>query len=106
MPGLVAGDVLDEHDGGVDVEFLPHGDVEGGVSGAGDGGVKDPLEPDFVAFEGGDGFAEELFLVFVAGFHAADVDLFPFDGDVVGFEDLADRVGDLGADAIAWGKVC
>lgn len=41
VAGLVAGDVLDEDDGGVDVEFLAEGDVEGDVAAAGDGGVKD-----------------------------------------------------------------
>ena len=32
VAGLVAGDVLDQADGGVDVEFLAHGDVEALVS--------------------------------------------------------------------------
>lgn len=41
MAGFVAGDVLDQDDGGVDVEFLSEGDVEGDVAAAGDGSVKD-----------------------------------------------------------------
>lgn len=38
---LIAGDVLDQDDGGVDVEFLTEGDVEGVVAGAGHRGVED-----------------------------------------------------------------
>lgn len=41
VAGLEAWDVLDEDDGGVDVEFLTEGDVEGGVAGAVDGCVDD-----------------------------------------------------------------
>lgn len=40
VAGLVAGNVLDEDDRGIDVEFLPHGDVEGYVAGAADGCVE------------------------------------------------------------------
>ena len=39
MAGFVAGDVLDEDDGGVDVEFLTECDVEGLVTGSLDGGM-------------------------------------------------------------------
>ena len=41
VAGFVAGDVLDEDDGGVDVEFLAEGDIEGLVTGSFDGGVED-----------------------------------------------------------------
>ena len=41
VAGLVAGDVLDQDDGGVDVEFLTEGDVEGLVPGTLNGGVED-----------------------------------------------------------------
>jgi len=39
VTGLVAGDVLDEDDRGVDVKLLSQGDIEGLVAGALDGGV-------------------------------------------------------------------
>ncbi|GJC99132.1 hypothetical protein ColKHC_07958 [Colletotrichum higginsianum] len=60
VAGLVAGDVLDEGDGSVDVELLAHGNVEGLVARALDGGVQDTLEAELVAAEGGDGLAEEV----------------------------------------------
>lgn len=53
VSGLVAGDALDEDDGGVDVEFLAQSDVEGLVAGSLDGGVEDTLETDLVSLEGG-----------------------------------------------------
>lgn len=51
VAGLVAGDVLDQDDGGVDVEFLTESDVEGLVAGAVDGCVQDSLQSELVALE-------------------------------------------------------
>ena len=45
---LIAGDILEEDDRGIDVEFLTEGDVEGAVAGALDGGVEDTLETELV----------------------------------------------------------
>lgn len=101
VAGLVAGDVLDEGDGGVDVELLAHGDVEGLVAGTLDGGVEDTLEAELVAAEGGDGLAEEvLSLLGGGGVEAGNLDLLPLDGDVVGLEDGLDALGDLGTDTV------
>lgn len=53
VAGLVAGDVLDQGDGGIDVELLSHGDVEGLVAGPLERGVQDALEAELVAAQGG-----------------------------------------------------
>ncbi|GKT63064.1 LOW QUALITY PROTEIN: hypothetical protein ColTof4_05343 [Colletotrichum tofieldiae] len=101
VAGLVAGDVLDEGDGGVDVELLAHGDVEGLVAGALNGGVQDTLEAELVAAEGGDGLAEKVLgLLGGGGVEAGDLDLLPLNGDVVGLEDGLDALGDLGTDTV------
>jgi hypothetical protein len=97
---FVAGDVLDEHDGGVDVEFLSEGDVEGLVARAFDWRVEDAFKTEFVSFEGGDGFLEEFFRVLVARVHARDVHLFPFYWYVVGFENGLDGFGDFSTNAV------
>lgn len=97
---LVAGDVLDEGDGGVNVELLAHGDVEALVAGAGDGGVEDALEAELVALEGLYRLAEGGLGAVAALLDARDLDLLPLDGDVVGLEEGLDRLGDFGADAI------
>lgn len=52
VSGLVAGDVLDQDNGGVNVKLLAHGDVEGRVAGALHGGVQDTLETELVALQG------------------------------------------------------
>lgn len=98
VAGLVAGNVLDQADAGVDVELLTHGDVEALVAGAADGGVQDTLEAELVAAQGGDGLAEGR--LGAAALETGDLDLLPLDGDVVGLEDGLDRLGDLGTDTI------
>lgn len=103
VAGVVAGDVLDEDDGGVDVELLAEGDVEGLVAGALDGRVEDTLEAELVALQGSDGLAEELLGVLAALLHAGDVDLLPLNGHIVGLEDGLDGLGDLGTDTVTWG---
>ena len=50
MAGFVAGNVFDEDDGGVYIEFLTKCDVEGLVTRAFDGGMQDAFETEFVAF--------------------------------------------------------
>ena len=99
VAGLVAGDVLDERDGGVDVELLAHGDVEALVAGAADGRVQDTLEAELVALEGGDGLAEGG-LGAPAVLDTGDGDLLPLDGHVVGLEDGLDRLGHLATDTV------
>lgn len=84
---LVAGNVLDQDNGGVNVEFLTEGDVEGLVTGAVDGGVEDSLQSELVALEGGNGLAEELLRVLAALLHTGDINLLPLDGHIVGLED-------------------
>lgn len=61
VPCLVAGDVLDQDNGGVDVEFLPQRDVERGVAGALDGRVQNALQAELVSLEGCYSLAEKLF---------------------------------------------
>jgi len=100
VAGLVAGDVLEEDDRGVDIELLAKSDVEGAVAGALDGGVQDTLETELVALQRGDGLAEELLGVDIAGVDTRDVDLLPLNGDVVRLEDLLDRLGDLSTDTV------
>lgn len=100
VAGLVAGDVLDEGDGGVNVELLAHGDVEALVAGAADGGVQDALEAELVALERLDRLAEGGLGAAGALVDAGHVDLLPLDGDVVGLEERLDRLGDLGTDTV------
>jgi len=103
MAGLEAGDVLDEADGGVDVELLAHGNVEALVAGAADGGVQDALEAELVAPERGDGVVEGVLSAAggLAGIQTRHIDLLPCDGHVVGLEDGLDALGNLGANAVA-----
>lgn len=99
VAGLVAGDVLDQADAGVDVELLSHGDVEALVAGSADGGVEDTLEAELVALEGSDGLAEGI-LSAAGALETGNLDLLPLNGDVVGLEDGLDRLGNLGTDTI------
>lgn len=99
---LVAGDVLDEGDAGVDVELLAHGHVEALVAGPADGRVQDALEAQLVALERRHRLAEGV--LGATGAHrvdARDLDLLPLDGHIVRLEDGLDRLGHLGADAVA-----
>lgn len=90
VTGLVSGDVLDENNGGEDIEFLTESDVEGLVTGALDGGEEDTLQTELVATEGGDGLLEQLLRMLVTGVDTADIDLLPLDRDIVGLEDGLD----------------
>ena len=105
VAGLVARDVLDEGDGGVDVELLAHSDVEGGVAGAVHGGVEDTLETELVAAERGDTLTEGRLGAggssgIGAGGETRNLDLLPVDGDIVGLEDSLDRLGDLSTNTV------
>jgi hypothetical protein len=97
---LVAGDVLDQDDGGVDVELLAESDVEGTVAGSLDGRVEDTLETELVALERSNRLAEELLRVDVASLDTGDVDLLPLNGHVVRLEDLLHRLGNLSTDTV------
>ena len=99
VAGLVAGDVLDQADGSIDVKLLSHGDVEALVAGSADGGVKDTLETELVALERSDRLAESI-LSAAGTLKTGNLDLLPLNGDVVGLEDGLDRLGDLGTDTI------
>lgn len=100
VAGVVTGDVLDQGDGGVNVQLLTESDVEGLVAGALDGSVKDTLQTELVALEGSERLAEELLGVLVTGVNTANVDLLPLNGNVVGLEDGLDRLSDLGTDSV------
>lgn len=99
VAGLVAGDVLDQADAGVDVKLLSHGNVETLVTGSADGGVEDTLETELVALEGSDRLAESI-LSAAGALHTRDLDLLPLNGDVVGLEDGLDGLGNLGTDTV------
>lgn len=96
---LVAGDVLDQTDGGVDVELLAHGHVEALVAGAADGRVQDTLEAKLVAAQRSDALAEGV--LSAPALDARHGDLLPLDGHVVRLEDGLNRLGHLGTDAVA-----
>jgi hypothetical protein len=97
---LVAGDVLEEDNGGVDVELLTESDVEGAVARSLDGRVEDTLETELVALEGSNRLAEELLRVDATSLDTRDVDLLPLNRNIVRLEDLLDRLGDLSTDTV------
>lgn len=105
VASLVTGDVLDQGDGGVDVQLLTEGNVEGLVARALNRSVEDTLQTELVALEGSQGLAEELLGVLVTGVNTANIDLLPLNGDVVGLEDGLDRFGDLSTDTVTLSSV-
>ena len=100
VAGLEAGDVLDEGDGGVDVELLAHGDVEGLVAGTADGGVEDTLEAELVPPQRGNSLLEGLLGAAGVVLDTGNLNLLPGNGDIVGLEDGLDGLGNLGTDTI------
>lgn len=102
VTGLVAGDVLDEHNASVDIELLSQGDVERLMARALHGSVEDTLQTKLIALEGGNGFAEELLRVLATGFDTGDIDLLPLNGHIVGLEDGLDRLGNLSTDTVTY----
>lgn len=102
VAGLVAGDVLDQGDGGVDVELLSHGDVEGLVAGALEGCVQDTLEAELVAAQRGDRLLKHVLSrpAAHAVVEAGCVDLLPLDGHVVCLEEGLDALCHLGTDTV------
>lgn len=99
VAGLVAGDVLDQADAGVDIELLTHGNVETLVAGSADGSVQDTLETELVALERSDRLAESI-LGSAGTLETRDLDLLPLNGDVVGLEDGLDGLSNLGTDTV------
>jgi hypothetical protein len=100
VASLVTGDVLDQRDGGVDVQLLTEGDVEGLVARSLDRSMEDTLQAELVALERCEGLPEELLRVLVAGVDTANIDLLPLDGHVIGLEDGLDRFSDLGTNSV------
>lgn len=92
VAGGVARDVFAEDQGGVHVQILANGDVEGRVAGGGGGSVEDSLKTDLVASEGLDRLLEGG--VISSGV-SRDVKLLPVNGDVGGLEDGLDGRGSL-----------
>lgn len=101
VAGLVAGDVLDQGDAGVDIQLLAHGHVEALVAGAADGRVQDALEAELVALERGHALAEGLLGSQGALLDTGHLDLLPLDGHVVGLEDGFDGLGNLSTDTVS-----
>ena len=52
--------------------------------------MQDTLKTKLVTLQRSNGFAEELFGVLIASFHARNIDLFPLNWDIVGLEDCLD----------------
>mgnify|MGYP006876444500 FL=1 len=105
VASLVAGDVLDQRDGGVDVQLLTQGNVEGLVARALNRSVEDTLQTELVALQGSQGLAEKLLGVLVTGVNTANIDLLPLNGNVIGLEDGLDRFGDLSTDTVTLSDV-
>lgn len=101
VAGLVAGDVLDQGDAGIDVQLLAHGHVEALVAGAADGRVQNSLEAELVALERGHALAEGLLGSQGALLDTGHLDLLPLDGHVVGLEDGLDGLGNLSTDTVS-----
>lgn len=97
---LVARDVLEKDNRGVDVKLLTKGDVEGAMTRSLDRSVQDTLQAELVALEGGNGLAEKLLGVNVASLNARDVNLLPLNGNIVRLEDLLDRLRNLSTDTV------
>jgi hypothetical protein len=105
VTSLVARDVLDEGDRGVDVELLTHSDVEGRVARAVHGSVEDTLETELVPAEGGNALAESLLGAggssgIGASRETRDLDLLPLNGNIVGLEDGLDGLGNFGTNTV------
>lgn len=97
---LVAGDVLDQRNGGIDVELLSHGDVERLVARPLQRGVQNALETQLVTTQRRDGLFEHLLRRLRTVVQTSNINLLPLDGHVVGLEDGLDTLSNLGADTI------
>ena len=62
--------------------------------------MQDTLETKLVALEGRYRLVEEIFSILVTSFYTSDIDLFPFDWDIVGLEDSLDSFGDFSTNTI------
>ena len=97
VTGGVAGDVLAENQGGVHVQVLADGDVEGRVSKGRDRGVENSLKTDLVAAERFDRLLEGG--VISSGV-SRDIELLPINRHVGGLEDGLDSRGSLLTDTV------
>jgi hypothetical protein len=100
VTGLVTRNILDENDGGEDVEFLTESNIEGLVARALNGGEKNTLQTELVSSQGSDRFFEELLRVLVSGVDTANIHLFPLNGHIIGLEDSLNRLGDFSTNTI------
>lgn len=100
VAGLIAGDVLDQHDRRVDVKLLTQSNVERLVTGALNGGEKNTLQTKLVAAKRCNGLLEQLLRVLVACVHTSDVDLLPLNGNVVGLENSLHGLSNLSTDTV------
>ncbi|KAK5624346.1 hypothetical protein RRF57_000062 [Xylaria bambusicola] len=101
VASVVSRDILDQADGGIDVEFLAHGDVETLVARSADRGVEDTLQSKLIPLKRSDRLAEHL--LGTAGSTAVDtrsINLFPINGHVVGLEDSLDALCYFGTNTI------
>lgn len=101
VASLVAGDVLDQRNGSIDVKLLSHGDVEGLVAGSLKRSMQNTLQTQLVAAQRRDSLLEHLLCRLRAVVQPRDVDLLPLDGHIVGLEDGLDALRDLRADTVA-----
>ena len=97
---LIAGNVFDQHNRGVNIKLLTQGNVEGLVARTLNGSKKDTLQTQLVPAKGCDGFLEQFLRVLVACVHTSDVDLLPLNGHIVGFEDSLYRFSNLSTDTV------
>lgn len=60
------------------------------------------FQSNLVSLEGRDSLAEQLFCVDITALHTGDIDLLPFNGNVVRLEDLANGLRDFAADTVTF----
>lgn len=97
---FVAGDVLDQHNRGIDIKLLTQGNVERLVARTLNGSEEDTLQTQLVPAKRCDGFFEQFLRVFVACVHTSNVDLLPLNGHIVGLEDSLYRFSNLSTDTV------
>jgi hypothetical protein len=100
VTGLVTRNILDENNGGENVEFLTESNIEGLVARALNGGEKNTLQTELVSSQGSDRFFKELLRVLVSGVNTANIHLFPLNGHIIGLEDSLNRLGDFSTNTI------
>lgn len=102
MACLETRNVLNQRDGGIDVELLAHSHVEALVAGPVDRRVQDALQAQLVSPERSDSLLE--LLLSAGSGHAlietGNLDLLPGNRDIVGLEDCLNALGNFGTDTI------